>query len=125
MMRTGNSPGSWAPPRHHERKRTETALLHSEMQNRALLSAVPDLLFQIHRDGTFLQCTAQARPCTRRSNSSWEQDPEGAPADIAALMMKRIEKTLESGAMQVFEYQLPSPGTGDYEPAWSPAALTR
>ncbi len=52
------------PQAHHEvlfivrditdRKETELALRRSEAQKRAMLSAIPDLMFQLQRDGTFL-----------------------------------------------------------------------
>jgi signal transduction histidine kinase len=37
-----------------ERKRAEESLLESEAHNRALLSAIPDLMFQVNGDGVFL-----------------------------------------------------------------------
>jgi len=37
-----------------ERKRASEALRKSEEQNRAVLSAIPDLMFQIDRKGTFV-----------------------------------------------------------------------
>ncbi|WDT78917.1 MAG: PAS domain S-box protein [Candidatus Manganitrophus sp.] len=37
-----------------ERKQAEEALMRSEEKNRALLNAIPDMMFQLRRDGTIL-----------------------------------------------------------------------
>ncbi|MCP4540799.1 MAG: PAS domain S-box protein [Chloroflexi bacterium] len=86
------------------------ALRESEAKNRAILKAIPDMMFQIHKDGTYIGY----------SYSGPEEDfsvppdvfmgkkvSDIAPPDRAAEVMRWIKKVLESGESQVFEYSSP------------------
>jgi len=101
-----------------EGARAEAELKKSEAKTRAVLSAVPDLLFQISRDGTYLGFYAN------RSSDLFlpperfvgRRISDVMPPDLAKLSMNHIVKALDSGTPQVFEYVLPMPdGVRHYE----------
>ncbi|MDX2216162.1 MAG: PAS domain S-box protein [Oculatellaceae cyanobacterium bins.114] len=91
-----------------ERKQAEAAILQSEARNRALVNAIPDLMFLIHRDGTYLDCKVDD------DNTSLLPAHEligrtvydVLPPDLAQQRMAYIEQALKTGKMQRFEYQL-------------------
>jgi PAS domain S-box-containing protein len=87
-------------------------LFRSERKNRALLNAIPDIVFRIGRDGAFLDVV-----------SSNDQDlllPRDAfvgrdvadvlPADLAERTRDRIADTLRTKEVQRLEYSLPMRG---------------
>ncbi|MFQ5977744.1 MAG: PAS domain S-box protein [Candidatus Heimdallarchaeota archaeon] len=95
-----------------ELKLTEEALRASNSKNRAILSAIPDLIFQISDDGTFLSSEA--------ANEDLYLSPEDflgkrveeiLPKELAELTNRNIKEALQTGEIQVFEYQLPMKGT--------------
>ncbi len=90
-----------------ERKRAEESLIKSETTNRALLNTIPDLMFRVKGDGTYLDF----KPANF-SNLIKPQIFQGLkvvdvmPHNIAEKSMRYIQQTLETGEIQVFEYQL-------------------
>ncbi|NWJ95217.1 MAG: PAS domain-containing protein [Chloroflexi bacterium] len=90
-----------------ERKKTEESLSSSMATNRALLDAMPDLLFRLNRKGVFLNYKAP-------NNSSLLVTPENfigksvveVLPQIAGKTLEYVEKTLQTGKLQVFDYQL-------------------
>jgi len=91
-----------------EQKAAEAAMRESEARNRALLEAIPDLLFRIHRDGTYLDCKADEKstlllPVTALMGKSVY---DVLPRDVAERRMMYVHRALETGQPQNFEYQL-------------------
>lgn len=90
-----------------EHKRAEESLIKSETTNRALLNTIPDLMFRVKGDGTYLDF----KPANF-SNLIKPQIFQGLklvdvmPQNIAEKSMRYIQQTLETGEIQVFEYQL-------------------
>jgi PAS domain S-box-containing protein len=91
-----------------ENKLVEQAIRQSEARNRALVNAIPDLMFRIRRDGTYLDCKAE-------SDSDVLMPPHALigktvyqvlPPDLAAQRMHYVEQALATGEIQHFEYQL-------------------
>lgn|GEM_PF-966736 len=90
------------------RKLAEEKLLKSLATNRALLDAIPDIIFRVRTDGTFLDYKA--------SNSNLLMVPPGyflgrrvgdiMPPHIAESIMQFISKALSTGMVQIFEYDL-------------------
>jgi len=86
-------------------------LRRSESKNRALINVMPDLMFQIQRDGT-----VQDYKLPKGSQSSWSPldlcgknideafavKPQGRP------ISQHVAKAIESGEMQVCEHQVKS-----------------
>ncbi|MGD8366049.1 MAG: ATP-binding protein [Desulfobacterales bacterium] len=90
-----------------ERKRGEALVRRSEAKSRALLDALPDLVFQVDRHGTFIDC--------KGAKEDLAMDPEAflgkkldevLPAEVADTFMERIVSVLSSGEMAVFDYEL-------------------
>jgi len=107
-----------------ERKQTERELRQSEARNRALLDAIPDLMFRITAEGVFLDFNSSNLDDLYAPPEEFlgKQVSEVLPPDLAELIMRYIDRTLASGIMQVFEYKLPLPqGTQDFEARYVPS----
>jgi PAS domain S-box-containing protein len=66
------------------REKAAQALRQSEARQRALLDAMPDLMFRAHRDGTFLDYHAVMNHLLLRPSSFWgARLPEVLPPDLA------------------------------------------
>jgi signal transduction histidine kinase len=107
-----------------EEKHTGEALYNSEMKNIALLSAIPDLMFQIDGNGTFIGfhkgSFAGLRELEKRivgKNIYCLADEEHIlPRRILDQVMSTVRRTLESGNPQVYEQHTSLKGRGrDYE----------
>ena len=90
---------------------TEDALRNArltEQRNRALLDAIPDTILRYGRDGTYLD----ARPDADTSQLFAPDEFIGRnvrdvlPDELARTVLACIERALESGSMQVIEYEL-------------------
>ncbi|MEO1148714.1 MAG: PAS domain S-box protein [Cyanobacteria bacterium J06638_22] len=91
-----------------EQKAVEDKIRQSEARNRALLEAMPDLLFRIHRDGTYLDCKADEKSTLLLPVNALlgKTVYEVLPHDIAEQRMMYVHQALETGQPQNFEYQL-------------------
>ena len=91
-----------------ERKRMEEALRRSEEHKRALLNATPDLFFRISSDGIFLDCKeAKEFPLLMPQSDFLGQSlGDVLPKELAKNGIYYLKKTIETGEMQVFEYEL-------------------
>lgn len=100
-----------------ERKHMETQLRESEARARALLQAIPDLMFRLDHEGHYLDYKADLDELHDQSGSLiGKKIGDNSPPEFAQLVMKYIEKTLHTGEIQVFEYHLPVAETlQDYE----------
>jgi PAS domain S-box-containing protein len=92
-----------------ERREAEAALRRSEAKNQALLDAIPDLMFQIREDGTFLdvklaQPTHSPQPI---SNMQGTNVYEMFSHELAHQAMHYVRQALQTGKNQVFEYRFP------------------
>jgi PAS domain S-box-containing protein len=89
-------------------KKTEDALRRSEARTRALLDAIPDMIFEFNRDGTILQFipSASNEPLLPPEQLLGRPIIEVLPASVANQTMFAIERVLESGHVHAFEYQL-------------------
>lgn len=101
-----------------ERKQAEEALQRSFATNRALLNAIPDLIFRISRDGIFVNFKAP-------KDSNLPVSPEKfmgknlyevLPLEVAESFMGCVEGALQTSKVQILEFQLPANDTWqDYE----------
>ncbi len=94
-----------------ERRRAEEALRQSERSHRALLEALPDLLFVLERDGRYKAVHA-ARPETLAAPGETLLSttvPRVLPPDVAAIWMDAIGRCLDGGGTQILEYTLDVP----------------
>lgn len=86
-------------------------LKDSERKISALLNAIPDMLFIVSKDGTFLDFR-QAKdfaPSVSANEFLGRKIQEVLPAEVAAPAMFHIEKALQNNAIECFEYRLPNP----------------
>ncbi len=92
-------------------KRMETALSRSERRTRGLLNAIPDLIFELDRDGRFLQFMPSGinEPIVPAEQFLNKTVAEVLPA-IADQTAFAIERALESGLVNAFEYDLEQDG---------------
>lgn len=95
-----------------DRKRAEAALKASEARNRAVLSAMPDLLFRLSKDGTILDFKAPNIFDLPLPNHEFigKNVADIMPGAVAKSIFQHTELALTTGKMQVFEYQLPLMG---------------
>src|SRR5213594_2057674 len=88
--------------------RAVEALRKSEAKNRALLQAVPDLIAQLGRDGTFLdyKSAKDSDPLLPPEQFLGRKVPEVHPPEVARQLMASVEQVLQTRETQVCEYQL-------------------
>ena len=101
-----------------ERKRVEDALRQAEMKQSALLDAIPDMMFTLTADGTYLSYSPAegTEPFVPPHKFLGRKVSEIMPPGVAMQSMRAIEAALQSQRVQSFEYQLDSPGeTRDFE----------
>ncbi len=86
------------------------ALLTADSRQRALLNAIPDIVFRIHRDGTFLDYSAPHGdtflPPDRIIGSNIKDPP--IPEEVRVSFSSAIERAVETGAVVPLEYSLPA-----------------
>lgn len=102
-----------------DRKGIELALRQSEAANQAILNAMPDLVIQMHRDGTYLQIYRSTgvhllNPELLRVGCKLR---EALPQPMALERMTYIEQALTTGCLQVYEYEFCLDGETYYEEA--------
>jgi PAS domain S-box-containing protein len=101
-----------------ERKQGEEELRRSEARNRAMLAAIPDMIFLISADGQYLDFHAndRGRLYTAPSTFVGKNVRDIMPAEIAAQSLAAIARTLATGTMQIEEYRLAMlQGARDFE----------
>lgn len=87
-------------------KNTEEALRRSEARTRALLDAMPDMIFEFNLEGTILQFISSAmNPILPPEEFLGKTIREVLP-QVADQTYFAIERALESGHVHAFEYQL-------------------
>lgn len=95
------------------RNRIERTLRESSVRQRAILDALPDMVFQLRRDGTFVDFHAEnvadlAVPPDRIVGAKVQ---DLLPPNIASLTLKSVKNALETRELQTFEYELNLRGT--------------
>jgi PAS domain S-box-containing protein len=92
-----------------ERCRAELALRHSEAEKRAILGAIPDLLFRVSGDGIYLGYVAPNRQYDILPGTI---DPTGKhfsevlPPHLAQLQLQTLQQVLTTEEVQVYEQQI-------------------
>lgn len=97
-----------------EQKKAEKSLRESEARSRALLNALPDMIFQFDLEGRYLACHCSSE------NTMYIASPEDflgrrisdvMPQNLAAKFMEMIKKVNKTGAIEMLEYSLPVSGS--------------
>lgn len=96
-----------------ERERALAALRRSEATNRALVSAIPDIIWRIRADGTLLDLRGARDfdPQLLSDTFMGKHVCEVFPDDVARHALDCIAETMRTGDTQVYEYQLLVEGT--------------
>ena len=86
-------------------KQTKSALLSSVATNRALLNAIPDLIFRLSRDGTFVNYKGSKSGglFIQEQELFGKKVDEVMPEEVAQPMLRCLDQTLQTGELQVFE----------------------
>ncbi|MCE1197676.1 MAG: PAS domain S-box protein [Marinilabiliales bacterium] len=92
-----------------QRVMAEEQLKLREAENRAILTAVPDLMFRLSKEGKFLSALI-----TNPKDLYVEQDQfmglkveEVLPPNVAQLAMKSLQEAFETGKVVAYDYELP------------------
>jgi PAS domain S-box-containing protein len=95
-------------------KKAEQALLESEARARAMIQAIPDMVFRMDRQGVFLDYKADVSDLSTQSEPTLvgRSNRDITPPEFADLIDLQIRTVLETGTTQTFEYELPIPGRG-------------
>ncbi len=90
-----------------QQKRAEQALLSSMATNRALLNAIPDIMFRINRNGTIVNYKApkENQLCLYEAEFLGKKVEEFLPKTIAQRLKIYLEKARQTGELQVLEEQ--------------------
>ncbi|GAX42333.1 multi-sensor signal transduction histidine kinase [Tolypothrix sp. NIES-4075] len=100
-----------------DRKQAESKLRESEARYKAILDAIPDLMFRISRDGEYLDFKGGgAKKAIPPENIIGNNLQDLLPDDVANNSLHAIAKTLDSQTLQSLEYQLSThEGLRNYE----------
>ena len=107
-----------------EYKQADEKLRESEARARAMLNAIPDMMFRMDSNGTFLDYKAATKDLYEQSVSLiGQRNRDISPPEFADLIQDKLEKTLSTSQMQTFEYQLPITNAGmqDFEARMAPS----
>ncbi|MBI5652201.1 MAG: PAS domain S-box protein [Chloroflexi bacterium] len=101
-----------------ERKRAEAELRESENKNRALLHAIPDLIFTLSKEGVYLDCHASNPELLLIPPERFlgKRIVDVMPRRAGYLIQHRLELAIQTGVTQVSEFPLDTPrGTRHFE----------
>ena len=91
-----------------ERKRAEQALRESEARNRAIVSALPDIILRFDAEARFIDCEASHPELLLMPPEAFlgKTAQEVLPPAIAKLTAQKVKDALEKGGVHVYEYAL-------------------
>jgi len=92
-----------------DRKQAELALAASEAKSRAMLAAIPDLMFRVGADGVYREFVTQSRDfaiATAKLDRAGMSMAEVLPADMIEQQFYYLHKAIETGELQVYEQQV-------------------
>lgn len=92
-----------------DRKQIEIALRESEAQSRAILDAIPDLLFRLSSEGIYLGYVTEYRSfdlLPPNVDRIGKHLTEVLPLDIAQRQIEVMHRALETNELQVYEQQI-------------------
>lgn len=108
-----------------EKKRAEEKLRAKDAQSRALLEAIPDLMFRLDASGVYLDYKAPPGELYyQEADIIGLNTKDITPPEFNHELQKNMQRALKTGLMQEFEYTLPIPGMGmqDYEARMVPSS---
>ncbi len=100
------------------RRRMEKALKNSESHSRAIIAAIPDMMFMVNSEGVYIDYKAAAEDLAYQTQSIIGlKNRDIMPTEFSDLIDEKIRLCIQTRQMQEFEYQLPLPEKGirDFE----------
>jgi PAS domain S-box-containing protein len=99
-----------------DRKRAEVALRKAEERNSAILRAIPDMMFVLRRDGTYVDYHARdpVQMILPPEQFIGHTIREVMPPDLAETLMKALARAVDPREPVVVEYELPLGGEMRY-----------
>lgn len=103
-------------------EQSQHELTESEAKNRALVNAIPDIMFRLNKDGTLMDARlanendlTQGKPETSKVNKASPQC-QALSTEVVQRALPHMKQALETGETQIFEFHLPLNGnSADYE----------
>ncbi|MEO1591706.1 MAG: ATP-binding protein [Cyanobacteria bacterium J06632_22] len=101
-----------------DRKATEAALRYSEQQSQAIVTAIPDIMFRVSRDGIYLGFVS-----TNYFSDLLPEDyqpvgqplSQNIPADVAARHQQHLIKALDTNTIQIYNQHIEVDGRWQHE----------
>jgi PAS domain S-box-containing protein len=95
-----------------ERVQAEQALRESELKNRALLDAIPDLMLRLSQEGVYLEVIPAKHfdPVAPPNQLLGRSVLEVLPDDVARQQISAVQQALQTRKIQIYEYQLETQG---------------
>lgn len=92
-----------------ETLKTEQALRESEAHNRALVNSIPDLLFRIRSDGTFIDYKGARdyTPAVTPERFLGHHVTDVFDPETAEHLIEKLQVALHSNEVQIHEYEMP------------------
>jgi len=92
-----------------EQRRAQNELQNAEARTRAILRSIPDMIFEVARDGLFLDFMASAElfPIMPPEEFIGRNIRDLFPPAIAKQTLFALERSLETGQLHAFEYGMP------------------
>jgi PAS domain S-box-containing protein len=97
--------------------RLDQALRQSEAQKSAMLDALPDLMFRMNTEGVYLDAKVFPNSPFQPDDLIHKRIQDFLPAQVSIPTLDYIRRVVQTGQMEVYEYQLPEPDgrMHDYE----------
>ena len=91
-----------------ERKKAQDSLFKSEAENRAIVDAVPDILFRLSRSGVYLgyKNSTNSLPYVSPEIFMGKNISDVLPTEVSAQLFDAIESSFSSGKIVSIEYKL-------------------
>ncbi|MBI3161809.1 MAG: PAS domain S-box protein [Chloroflexi bacterium] len=92
-----------------DQKRAQESLKNSEARTRAILTSIPDMIFEVSKEGVFLDfmASAQLMPLMPPSEFIGRNIRELFPPAIASQTLFTLERALATEQLHAFEYGMP------------------
>jgi len=103
-------------------EQSQHELTESEAKNRALVNAIPDIMFRLNKNGTLMDARlanendlTRGKPETSKVNKASPQY-KALSTEVVQRALPHMKQALETGETQIFEFHLPLNGnSADYE----------
>ncbi|MFN8383887.1 MAG: ATP-binding protein [Anaerolineales bacterium] len=92
-----------------EQRQVQNELQNAEARKRAILRSIPDMIFEVAKDGLFLDFMASAdlSPLMPPEEFIGKNIRDLFPPEIADQTMFALERSVETGQLHAFEYGMP------------------